>query len=200
MIEAVKILLIEPSYIIKEGLRSALGRFGLSFRIDEVDEVKENLVLTLEKFTPRIVFANHRALETKWAGNRSAAVFDEVLLVGMYNEKVTLFEMARYDEVLCIEENKQQIISSLQNILKKAGLLSNESETENLSEREREVLRFVALGLTNNEIAERLFISTFTVMTHRKNITRKLGIKTVSGLTVYAILNKIIESGEVNVF
>ena len=51
----------------------------------------------------------------------------------------------------------------------------------------------VARGLTNKEIAEDLFISTHTVITHRKNIVRKLGIKTVSGLTVYAILNKIID-------
>jgi DNA-binding CsgD family transcriptional regulator len=54
----------------------------------------------------------------------------------------------------------------------------------------------VALGFTNKEIAERLFISTHTFITHRKNITRKIGIKTVSGLTVYALLNHLIETEE----
>lgn len=73
-----------------------------------------------------------------------------------------------------------------------------ETHNENvLSEREIEVLRHVALGLANKEIADRLFISTNTVITHRKNITEKLGIKTIPGLTVYAIMNKIINTEEV---
>ncbi|MDD4085903.1 MAG: helix-turn-helix transcriptional regulator, partial [Bacteroidales bacterium] len=63
--------------------------------------------------------------------------------------------------------------------------------------REISILKLVALGNTNNEIADKLFISAHTVMTHRKNITRKLGIKTVSGLTVYAILNQLIKLEEV---
>jgi len=54
------------------------------------------------------------------------------------------------------------------------------------------------LGLTNQEVAEKLFISVHTVMTHRKNITKKLGIKTVSGLTVYALLNKVIEIQDID--
>jgi len=50
--------------------------------------------------------------------------------------------------------------------------------------------------LTSKEIAEKLFLSAHTVITHRKNITTKLGIKTISGLTVYAILNNIISIGD----
>ncbi len=69
-------------------------------------------------------------------------------------------------------------------------------ENSELSKRETEILRMVALGHTNQVIAELLFISIHTVVTHRKKITAKLGIKTISGLTVYALLNNIIESGE----
>ena len=62
-----------------------------------------------------------------------------------------------------------------------------------LSEREKEILVSVAQGLINKEIADKHNISINTVITHRKNITRKTGIKTISGLTVYAILNNLID-------
>lgn len=70
---------------------------------------------------------------------------------------------------------------------------------EGLSAREKDVLRLVATGLSNKEIADKLFISIHTVVTHRKNITDKLGIKSISGLTVYAIINGIIDSDSINV-
>ncbi|SMO76842.1 DNA-binding response regulator, NarL/FixJ family, contains REC and HTH domains [Saccharicrinis carchari] len=72
----------------------------------------------------------------------------------------------------------------------------NPIEHENttlLSDREIEVLTAVAMGYSNKEIAEKLFISSNTVITHRKNITEKLGIKTIAGLTVYAIINNLID-------
>lgn len=64
---------------------------------------------------------------------------------------------------------------------------------EILSVREIEVLVLIAKGLINKEIADRLNISLTTVITHRKNITEKLGIKSVSGLTIYAVMNGYIE-------
>lgn len=66
-------------------------------------------------------------------------------------------------------------------------------ETEELSAREKEILVCVAKGMINKEIADRNGISVSTVITHRKNITRKTGIRTVAGLTVYAILNGLID-------
>ena len=70
-------------------------------------------------------------------------------------------------------------------------------EDSELSKREIEILRHVALGYTNQIISDLLFISKHTVVTHRKKITAKLGIKTISGLTVYALLNNIIETNEI---
>ncbi len=58
-----------------------------------------------------------------------------------------------------------------------------------LSAREIEVLVLIAKGMINKEIADKLNISLTTVITHRKNITEKLGIKSVSGLTIYAVMN-----------
>ena len=66
-------------------------------------------------------------------------------------------------------------------------------EGEDLSDREKEILVSVAKGLINKEIADKYNISIHTVISHRKNITRKTGIKTVAGLTVYALLNNLIE-------
>ena len=67
------------------------------------------------------------------------------------------------------------------------------SEGEELSAREKEILVCVAKGMLNKEIADQENISIYTVITHRKNITRKTGIKTVAGLTVYALLNNLID-------
>jgi len=66
-------------------------------------------------------------------------------------------------------------------------------DTEELSDRERDVLIQVVRGLSNKEIAEVLCISTHTVISHRKNIARKLNIHSTAGLTVYAIVNKLID-------
>ena len=64
---------------------------------------------------------------------------------------------------------------------------------EELSAREKEILVCVAKGMLNKEIADAENISIHTVITHRKNITRKTGIKTTPGLTVYALLNNLID-------
>lgn len=89
---------------------------------------------------------------------------------------------------------QEQLIEQLKRYFKAAPQADNEDGKE-LSAREIEVLREVAQGITNKEIADRLNISLNTVLTHRKNITAKLGIKTVSGLTFYAIMHGYL-SGE----
>lgn len=71
------------------------------------------------------------------------------------------------------------------------------SEGGELSAREKEILVCVAKGMLNKEIADKLCLSIYTVITHRKNITRKIGIKTVAGLTVYALLNGLIDMSSV---
>lgn len=68
---------------------------------------------------------------------------------------------------------------------------------EILSAREIEVLVLITKGLINKEIADKLNISLTTVITHRKNITEKLGIKSVSGLTIYAVMNGYIEADRI---
>lgn len=72
-----------------------------------------------------------------------------------------------------------------------------EDHSDELSEREKEILVSVARGFMNKEIADMHNISINTVISHRKNITRKTGIKTVAGLTVYALLNGLIDVNSV---
>ena len=93
-------------------------------------------------------------------------------------------------------------ITSLQDDIRKHILLEEtvlekrqcSSDGDNtLSSREKEILVCVAKGMINKEIADTLNISVHTVISHRKNITRKTGIKTVAGLTVYALLNNLLD-------
>ena len=74
---------------------------------------------------------------------------------------------------------------------------SKEADTE-LTRREIEVLQLLTKGYSNKEIADQLFVSTHTVISHRKNISEKTGIKSASGLTMYAILKKIIDVSEID--
>ncbi|MCL1943244.1 MAG: LuxR C-terminal-related transcriptional regulator [Candidatus Azobacteroides sp.] len=67
-----------------------------------------------------------------------------------------------------------------------------EENSKELSDREREVLELVTKGYTSKDIASELNISLYTVQAHRKNISGKLGIKSVSALTVYAMMNGIV--------
>ena len=70
-------------------------------------------------------------------------------------------------------------------------------QQEALSSREKEIIVCVVRGLTNKEIAEELCISTHTVITHRRNIASKLQIHSAAGLTIYAIVNKLVELSEI---
>lgn len=72
-----------------------------------------------------------------------------------------------------------------------------ESQKPELSSREKEIVGLVVRGLTNKEIAEKLYLSVHTVLTHRRNIARKLEIHSSTGLTIYAIVNHIVELSDI---
>ena len=98
-------------------------------------------------------------------------------------------------EYLCTAWSKGMLENVLKQHLESREKLRNSTVDKGLSAREVDVLTEVARGLTNKEIADKLNISMNTVMSHRKNITSKLNIKTVSGLTFYALMNGLV-SGE----
>jgi len=95
---------------------------------------------------------------------------------------------------------QELIIEQLQQLFASEGNNNNSVEgNKDLSTREIDVLQLIVKGSTNKEVADKLNISLNTVLTHRKNITTKLGIKTVSGLTFYAIMNGIISGDEIEI-
>ena len=71
---------------------------------------------------------------------------------------------------------------------------------QNLSDREKEIIACVARGMSNKDIADALFLSVHTVTTHRRNIISKLHIHSAAGLTIFAILNNLIDIRDVNLY
>ncbi len=65
-------------------------------------------------------------------------------------------------------------------------------EPINLSNREIEIVKLIAEGFTNKEIADKLFLSNHTIITHRKNIMSKIGVKNTAGIVVYAVKESIV--------
>lgn len=100
--------------------------------------------------------------------------------------------ISSYDGAIYLTDKSDEIEQKLSATMR-ANPSDQRGDGEELSAREKEILVCVAKGLLNKEIADHFNISIYTVITHRKNITRKTGIKTVAGLTVYALLNNLID-------
>lgn len=118
----------------------------------------------------------------------------------------TLYDIYNLEEWLALHANVEEAIfiptikelekthganASVPSLSSLIGAPSDNGET--LSEREKDVVVGVVRGLTNKEIADKLFIAPNTVITHRRNIARKLQIHSIAGLTIYAIVNKLVE-------
>ena len=101
-----------------------------------------------------------------------------------------------YDETISIVEDVPSMVSKIRSLAYSPD--ENPSDKEPLSQREKEIIVLVVKGMTNKEIAERLFLSVHTVMTHRRNIARKLEIHSATGLTIYAIVNHLVDLTEIN--
>lgn len=95
--------------------------------------------------------------------------------------------------VPAVELMEEELKTRLTQSLSKEEEPTETDKPETLSQREKEIVSCVAKGLTNKEIAEVLFLSVHTVATHRRNISSKLQIHTPAGLTIYAIINKLVK-------
>ncbi len=111
-------------------------------------------------------------------------------LYDLYNNEEWLQLHAKVENEILVPVIKNMEM----NISTGADVLNAEEGGENaLSPREREVVSCLAMGLSNKEIASKLNISINTVITHRKNIATKLSIHSVAGITIYAIVNNLVD-------
>lgn len=98
-----------------------------------------------------------------------------------------------YADTLYVDDDPSVALRMLKEVLHGCDVEQTKQSTPALSTRETDVLRAIAKGFTAKEIANELCISVNTVLTHRKNISAKLGIRSVSGLSLYALMNGILD-------
>lgn len=198
MATKIKILLIENSPILIEGTSNILRSLG-NIEISKVVPNCDKALTLLTGYAPTIIIADTRLVgyQTAQFINTCKEKNTSIAIVALQTNFISQEQLYLFDGTISIEDNIQSIQSKLKTVL------SPETEKEgndnfDLSIREKEVLVAVAKGKTNKEIADELNISIHTVMTHRKNITGKTGIKSISGLTVYALINNLVKQEEVN--
>ena len=182
-----RLLIVEPSELIIEGLKSVLDG-QIRFKVLEPELNADHLAERLLTARPDIILINPTLVDnvSRLRGERPVAM---VALVYQYIEREAL---KNYDGVIDIRDSRAAIIETLAQA--SADESTHAQSNYELTKRETAVLVQLAQGKTNKEIADALNVSVHTVISHRKNITHKTGIKSVAGLTVYAMLNNLLDS------
>lgn len=117
-------------------------------------------------------------------------------LYDIYNNEEWLLNHSNVEEVLFVPAIRtlEQRLKSDDVSVRISNMIKNVEGAESISEREKEIIVCLVQGMSNKEIASHLFISVNTVITHRRNIVRKLQIHSLAGLTIYAIVNNLIDN------
>ncbi len=191
----VRVLLADPSYLIRKGFITILNELKTITQIQEVGSIGE-MAEAIQSAIPNMIIINTSFSSFPESDQLIKKHAPDAGIIYTYN---TPLPDDTNEKTLSVFDSKSVLLTKIRNQVKNIQQSIHQQEnSEELSEREKEVLKKVALGKTNKEVASELFISTHTVISHRKNITRKLGIKTVSGLTVYAILNQLINLEDIS--
>ena len=192
-----RILICEASEIIANGLAETIhgmADFAVVSRIDNPDHLTEKILssdVNILIINPILLGYSEKDLPTQLT--KEYPQLSVIALVTNYMEESAL---RIYDGVIEINDSKLKVINKLNQVAQSNDKADKQDDVE-LSKREIDVLVAVAKGLMNKEFADQMNISIHTVISHRKNISRKTGIKSVSGLTVYALLNNLIDETEV---
>lgn len=192
------VILVEASFIIQSGMEMLLQELPHMALIEVFDGSEKKLAEKIQSKKADIVIINPKICAGHLTGFVNQLNNNDNYLVGLTDKSTPSNLCSPFKYCLNIEEGKYELLEVLKRISgSKSEGAPKKAIASELSEREETILKQVAYGLTNQEIADKLFLSIHTITTHRKNITRKLGIKTVSGLTVYALMNKIVNMNEI---
>ncbi|MCL2246924.1 MAG: response regulator transcription factor [Lentimicrobiaceae bacterium] len=196
--EKYRTIIIEPSQIIQEGIKLFLEKhpyFQVSACLSDLPSFESKLFK--EKF--HIILFNPATIKFYETVNirNLFANYPDVCLIAILYQYVDAETLQNFDGVLDIYGDGYTIPKKILKIIETAQP-KNDKAADNveLSDREKEILIALSQGLANKEIADKLHISTHTVISHRKNIIRKTGIKTVSGLTLYAFFNNLVSQDD----
>ena len=194
----INVIIADLSQLARLGLISLLNRMRYPFHIREIATPDKLTPLTLKDQPGIFIISSDFLHQCEPSQIHSLQVrFHSMIRILIRDDDSEIENNFHFSDVIEPSDHDRSIIRKLE---KQLSLIYTQKEenkySEEISDREKEVLRLVAVGLTNKEIGEKLFISSHTVITHRKNISAKLGIKTIAGLTMYALINHLIEPEE----
>lgn len=186
----------ETSYIIRKGLVYVLSQLSSVGKVVELKEM-EDINYQLDILRPDAVLINPMLLghTSKQDIRQQLNLNKNIAIIALVYNIIDEQFYKSYDAVIKINDSESRIEETLLNCLNKEQ--ATQGDQEELSEREKEILISVVKGMSNKEIAEHHNISIHTAITHRRNITRKLKVHSISGLTIYAIINKLVDISEI---
>ncbi len=185
------ICLVEPSAIISTGIKNILENVSSKYEIIDIIDYRK-LTERLNVIKPQILIINPSIVNFS-AIEELRDTFKKTKIIALISNYIDEGVLNYFDEYITTADT----IETIKEKINKKAVKEVDEVKKELSDREKEVLVFVVKGLTNKEISEEMCISIHTVVTHRRNIVSKLGIDSVSGLTIYAITNKMVTIDEI---
>ena len=193
-----KIVIAEPSPIVAAGLLrffEDMNQIQVVSVVDNIDDLNDKMIV----HNPDMLIVNPIMLG--YTNNNVVKQINNVspdtICIALVTTYVDKNFLRYFKEIIELSDSKQKVTNKIFNLINNSEESSSQNESVDLSKRETDVLICVAKGMTNKDISDMLNISVHTVITHRKNIVKKTGIKSVSGLTVYALLNNLLEESEI---
>lgn len=194
-----KIIIADPSVIIRSGLELLLKRIqGFRIQVVEVNGM-EFLHDAIRINKPDVLVLNPTMIGGIMLSNlKEECACPSMRCIALVYSVFENTRLRAFDEQITIYDSIDEIRHKLERLnTEEITSVEETDEQQVLSAREKEIVVCVVKGMTNREIATSLFLSTHTVITHRRNIARKLQIHSASGLTIYAIVNKLVELGDI---